>query len=89
MGTRAHIVRIGNSRGIRLPKAVLEECQFGDAVELSVEAGALVVRPLRLPRDGWDQAFKAMAEIGDDELLDAEAPGGTAWDEAEWEWPEA
>jgi antitoxin MazE len=89
MGMRARIVRIGNSRGIRLPKALLEECHLGDAVELSVEDGALVIRPLRRPRESWEQAFQAMAEAGDDALLDPEAPTGTAWDEAEWDWPEA
>ena len=89
MGTRARIVRIGNSRGIRLPKALLEECQLGDTVDLSVEEGALVVRPIRSPRDGWDAAFQAMAGAGDDVLLDADSPMRTAWDVAEWEWPEA
>ena len=88
MGTLARIVRIGNSRGIRLPKALLAECRLGDTVDLSVEQGVLVVRPVRSPRDGWDQAFQAMAEAGDDVLLDADAPMGTAWDEAEWDWPE-
>lgn len=85
---RARIVRIGNSRGLRLPKSLLEECQLGDTVDVSVEAGVLVVRPIRAPRDGWEQAFQAMAKAGDDVLLDPEAPMGTAWDEAEWDWPE-
>jgi antitoxin MazE len=89
MGTRARIVRIGNSRGIRLPRAVLEQCQLGDTVDLSVEAGVLVVRPIRSPRAGWDEAFQEMAQAGDDVLLDAESPTGTAWDQVEWEWPEA
>jgi len=87
MGMRARIIRIGNSRGIRLPRSVLEECEFGAAVDLSVEHGTLVVRPVPSPRAGWDEAFTAMAELGDDALLDPEAPMGTAWDEQEWEWP--
>ena len=89
MGTRARIVRVGNSRGLRLPKSVLEACRLGDVVDLSVENGTLVVRPVSSPREGWDAAFQAMAEAGDDALLDADALMGTAWDEAEWEWPEA
>ena len=88
MGVRARIIRIGNSRGIRLPKSVLQDCPLGAAVDLSVDdRGALVVRPLPSPRAGWDQAFAAMAEVGDDALLDPEAPTGTAWDDQEWEWP--
>jgi antitoxin MazE len=87
MGVRARIIRIGNSRGIRLPKWLLQECQLGDVVDLSVEAGVLVVRPVLSPRAGWEEAFRSMAEAGDDALLDPEAPIGTAWDEQDWEWP--
>jgi len=87
MGVLARIIRIGNSRGIRLPKSMLQQCEFGATVELSVEQGVLVVRPVSAPRIGWDEAFQAMAEAGDDTLLDPDAPMGTAWDEQEWEWP--
>jgi len=57
MAMRARIVRIGNSRGIRIPKAVIDECGLGDIVELSVEDGSVVIRPAELPRQGWDEAF--------------------------------
>ncbi len=84
---RARIVRIGNSRGIRLPKALLDECQLGEVVDLAVEDGVLVVRPVITARAGWDDAFAAMAQAGDDVLLDADAPAATDWDASEWEWP--
>ena len=82
--TRANIVRIGNSRGLRIPKAVLEACGIRDAVELTVEAGRLVVQPVKSARAGWAEAARAMAERGEDHLLDPEVP--TAFDEKEWEW---
>jgi len=44
MGVRARIVRIGNSRGIRIPRALIDEARLGETVELSVVDGALVVR---------------------------------------------
>jgi antitoxin MazE len=81
---RASIVRIGNSRGLRIPKALLEACGIRDAVELSVEDGRLVVRPLRNAREGWAGEARAMAERGEDRLLDPAT--ATAFDEAEWEW---
>ena len=49
---RASIVRISNSRGLRIPKAVLEQLGIGDVVDLSIEEGRLVVRPIARPRDG-------------------------------------
>jgi antitoxin MazE len=53
------IVSIGNSRGVRLPKAVLEQCRFGDAAELSVENGRIVLAPLDAARTSWAEAFAA------------------------------
>ncbi len=81
---RAAIVRIGNSRGLRIPKALLEACGIGQAVELSVEEGRLIVQPVRGVREGWADAAHAMAARGEDGLLDTETP--TTFDETEWEW---
>lgn len=83
---RTNIVRIGNSRGIRIPKALLEECRLGSTVDLVVENGNLVIRPAQTPRLGWDDAFHRMAERGDDDLLDQEASRASEWDDTEWEW---
>ena len=83
---KTRIVRIGNSRGIRIPKALLEQCRLGSTVELEVQDGQLVVRPVERPRLGWDEAFRQMAEQGDDQLLDRGALPSTDWDTREWEW---
>jgi antitoxin MazE len=53
------IVPIGNSRGLRLPKAVLEQCQFTNAAELTIEDGRIVLTPMHAPRAGWAEAFAA------------------------------
>jgi len=84
MATPARIVRIGNSRGIRLPKALLEQAQLPDDVELLAEPGRIVVRPIRRTREGWAEAAQAMHERGDDRLLDM--PGATRFDREAWAW---
>lgn len=83
---KSSIVRIGNSRGIRIPKAILEQCRLGSTVELEVRDGQLVVRPVVTPRSGWEEAFRQMAERGDDTLLDRESLTPTSWDRTEWRW---
>jgi antitoxin MazE len=84
---KTRIVKIGNSQGIRIPKVLLEHSRIGNSeVELEVEDNRIVIRPLSRPRDGWDEAFRSMAEHGDDRLLDKGATSQTHWDEAEWEW---
>jgi len=84
MATTSRIVRIGNSRGIRVPKALLEQAQLPDEVELQAEPGRLVVRAARRPRTGWAEAAAHMHDRGEDRPLDA--PGANRLDEAEWEW---
>ena len=83
---RTNIVRVGNSHGVRIPKALLEQCRLGSTVDLEVENGRIVIRPTDRPRLGWDQAFRRMADHGDDELLDRGSLHRTEWDATEWEW---
>jgi antitoxin MazE len=84
MVTKTRIVRIGNSRGIRVPKILLDQAQLPDEVELHAEPGRLVVQGARRPRTGWVEAARAMAEAPHDSLLDAPSP--TRFDQEEWEW---
>jgi antitoxin MazE len=83
---RASLVRIGNSRGVRIPKSLIDECHLGDTVELSVVDGSLVIRPATMPRHDWDAEFERMAKAGDDRLFEPETE--TEFDAMEWEWPE-
>jgi antitoxin MazE len=83
---KAHLVRIGNSQGIRIPKPLLEQTGLQDEVEIEVEDQRLVIRAVNNPRAGWDEAFAAMARQGDDVLLDGDELVPTRWDEEEWEW---
>jgi antitoxin MazE len=84
MAVRTRIVRIGNSRGLRLPKALIEQAALTDDVELRVEPGRLIVQSVREPRVGWEEAAKRMHNAGDDRLLDPPTP--TRFDEEEWTW---
>lgn len=81
---KTNIVRIGNSKGIRLPKAVLEQCHFEDTVEIQVEGNILIIRPVHMRRSGWSEAFSGMARREDDKLLDQNS--ATEWDRKEWRW---
>jgi antitoxin MazE len=81
---KTRIIRIGNSQGVRIPKLLIEESGLGDEVELEVQSNQIIIRAVGKPRSGWDAAFKAMAERGDDILLDPVAR--ETWDEDEWEW---
>ena len=81
---RAHIVPIGNSKGIRIPKPLLELCHIKTEVDLVVRDKSLVIYPVRThPRVGWAEAFRTMHEQGEDRLLVDER---VDWDPGSWEW---
>jgi antitoxin MazE len=65
---KVELVRIGNSRGIRIPKPILEQCGFEHAVELRIENDRLVIAQAHLPREGWEEAFRAAGPSTHDEV---------------------
>ena len=67
-----------------MPRALLEQANLREEVELYAEPGRIVVRSVESPREGWAEAAKAVRDRGDDLLLDPPAP--TRFDEDEWEW---
>ncbi len=66
------IIAIGNSKGIRLSKTLLEKYNIKDTVELILEKGYIILKPKTVPRKGWEKAFKKMHENGDDKSLMAD-----------------
>ena len=83
---KTQIVRIGNSRGVRIPKPLLDQTGLRGEVEIIAEDDSVVIRPARRPREDWAAAFRDMARRGDDALIDDVAPTQAGWDEEEWEW---
>ncbi len=83
---KARIVKMGNSKGVRIPKTILEQLGLGEEVELSVHENQLVIRPGRKAREDWEKQFEQMARRGDDRLLGEQAVSTSEWDVDEWEW---
>ena len=81
---KARLVRIGNSRGVRLPKTVIVQAGLTDEVELGVRDGAVVIARATSARSGWADAARQMRQRDEDRLLDTPIP--TRFDEEEWQW---
>lgn len=78
----APLVSIGNSKGVRIPAALLRQYGLSDMVELLPGKDEITIRPVSgKARQGWDQAFAAMHKAGDDTLLIDEL-----FDQEDWEW---
>lgn len=63
------VVQIGNSKGIRFSKTILEKYNIRDKVDMILETGQIIIKPLSKPRKGWEKAFMEMSENEDDKLL--------------------
>jgi antitoxin MazE len=81
---KTRLVRIGNSRGVRLPKPLIEEAGLTEEVELRVRDGAIVIAATAAPRTGWSEAARELRSRDEDTLL--EPPTPTRFDEKDWTW---
>jgi antitoxin MazE len=78
------VVQIGNSKGIRLPKTVIEQCDISDKLDMEIKDNEIILRPVnKNPRKGWADKFRLMAENGDDKLAISDS---IDVDMANWEW---
>lgn len=81
---KTRIVRIGNSRGVRLPKPLLDQTGLTDEVEVEARGSQIIIRPARAPRAGWAEAARLLRERDEDGLCSEPTP--TRFDAEEWEW---
>lgn len=84
MTVKTHLIRVGNSRGIRLPKPLISQAGLTDEVELNIKEGAIVIENASSTRAGWAEAAKAMHNRSEDVLLMPSNP--TRFDEKDWKW---
>ena len=82
---KTKVVRIGNSRGIRIPKVILDQYHINDEVELETKEDCVIIRSSHTARDGWEKAFRKMHVNQDDVLLMSDEVTNE-FDEEEWEW---
>ena len=80
---KVDIIKIGNSQGIRIPKTIMEQCGFGESVEMEIKDGNLISKPTEVG-SGWAESFQLMAANGDDELIIDDLLS-SEYDE-EWQW---
>lgn len=65
----ANIIKIGNSKGLRFSKSILEQYNIYEKVEIILEKGRIIIKPIEKPRKNWEASFKQMRIDNDDQLL--------------------
>jgi antitoxin MazE len=80
---KTKLIPIGNSRGVRLPKPLIEEARLEDEVDITVRGTSIVISACKAPRQGWAEAAKKLhAEGGDSILIN---PVQNEFDK-DWDW---
>jgi antitoxin MazE len=79
------IVRIGNSKGVRIPKPLLEQTGLVGEVEIEARQDSLLIQAVKKPRAWWSSAFREMALADDDQIID-NVQDLSSFDKDEWEW---
>jgi antitoxin MazE len=82
---KTELIRIGNSRGIRIPRPLIEQCGLGQTVDLRMEKSRLIISRGRRPRQGWREAFRASSRAAQEKLL-PELAEPNEFDRKEWRW---
>ena len=77
---RINLVKVGNSKGVIIPAAILASCGLKDAVELQIKGKKLIIEALKQPRAGW---FDGYHPEPDEAVLDA-IPADEG--DSEWVW---
>jgi len=80
MNMQVSVIQVGNSKGIRLSKTILDKYQITDKVELVLEKDYIVLKPVAEPRKNWEEAFAEMHRNGDDQLLIDSVFENESWD---------
>lgn len=76
------LIKVGNSKGIRIPSGILKECEIEDQIEIEVKDNTIILKPVKKVREGWDEAFKKMHQKLEDKLIDENIDA----EMDDWEW---
>jgi len=66
---QSSIIKIGNSKGVRILASLLKEYAFEEDVILELKEDGILMKPAKKTRQGWNQAFKKMSANQDDVVL--------------------
>ncbi len=86
MTIHVHLTKVGNSRGIRIPSAILDQIDLEGELDLVIQDGALVIRPASRPRQGWEETFTNAATDFTEDVDLVEPPLQNHFDDEEWTW---
>jgi antitoxin MazE len=81
------LIKIGNSQGVRIPKAIIEQAQLSDKkLEFKIIDDGLLIQPVKQPRQGWKEQFDKTSKLKESDYSNQEWLDAPLADTEEWEW---
>ncbi len=79
---KSNLIKIGNSKGVRITSSIIKECDFGNEVEIKVVGKKVIIEAIKEPRSNWQNSFEKMHENKEDILI---SENSNDFDK-DWEW---
>lgn len=79
---KSSLIKIGNSKGIRINSNIIKECELESEVEIKVVDKKIIIEAVKEPRADWNRSFQNMHKNNEDALLISD---DNIFDK-DWEW---
>ena len=79
---RTNLIKIGNSKGVRITSNIIKECELGNGIEIKVLDKKVIVEAIREPRLDWNNSFEKMHKNKEDVLVNESSNDF----DKDWEW---
>ncbi|MCJ7611313.1 MAG: AbrB/MazE/SpoVT family DNA-binding domain-containing protein [Candidatus Aminicenantes bacterium] len=79
---KSNLIKIGNSKGVRITSSIIKECELGNEIEIKVVDKKIIIEALKEPRSNWAGSFEKMHKNKEDILI---AESSNSFDK-DWEW---
>lgn len=79
---KSSLIKIGNSKGVRINSNIIKECELESEVEIKVVNKKIIIEAVKEPRADWNKSFEKMHKKNEDNLL---INNGNIFDK-DWEW---
>ena len=79
---KSSLIKIGNSRGVRINANIIKECELESEVEIKVVDKKIIIEAVKEPRADWNKSFEEMHKNSEDALF---ISNSNTFDK-DWEW---
>jgi antitoxin MazE len=83
----AHLIKIGNSHGIRIPKPLIQQAHLeGKELDIQLVRQGILVTPSKKPREDWEKIIASTLANSGAEAIDTDWLESSLTTDEDLEW---